>query len=124
MAHVLVVDDYDALRLLYGKILSQVGHKVYLAENGEQALRLYLRYPIDVVLTDIQMPRGGGIELIEAIRGLYPDASIVVVSGQGPAQMELAREAGARIVLAKPVDRESLIRAVDEAMNPRPEEHP
>jgi CheY-like chemotaxis protein len=45
---------------------------MYVASNGEEALKLYLRHPIDVVVTDIQMPRGDGIELISALKGLDP----------------------------------------------------
>ncbi len=80
MARVLIAEDDDADRLLIETILEQAGHELYFAPNGEEALKLYLRHPIDVVVTDIQMPRGDGLELIEALKGLYPDASIVAIS--------------------------------------------
>ena len=120
MAQVIVAEDNQALQLLFAKILRHAGHDVHLADNGEQALRLFLRHPIDVVVTDLQMPRGDGIELIGALRGLFPDASIVAISGQGPEKMELARTEGARIVLTKPIDRAVLLQAVDDAAGALP----
>ncbi len=64
MAYVLIVDDDESDRMLMRSLLGNEGHELYLASNGEQAMRLYLRHPIDVVVTDIQMDRGDGIELI------------------------------------------------------------
>ena len=118
MAQVLVAEDHQALQILYGTILREAGHEVYFADNGEQAMRLFLRHPIDVIVTDIQMPRGSGIELIAAVKGLYPDASIVAISGHGPEQLEVAKREGARTVLTKPIDRAVLLRAVDDATRP------
>ena len=92
--------------------------ELYLAASGEEALELYKRHPIDVVVTDIQMPRGDGLELITALKGLYPDAPIVAVSGKGLPKLQVAQLAGARSILTKPIDREKLIAAVEEAAQP------
>ena len=91
MACVLIVDDDEADRLLMKTILEEGAHELYLASNGEEALKLYLRHPIEVVVTDIQMPRGDGIELISALKGLNPDVSIVAVSGKDPHKLEIAQ---------------------------------
>jgi CheY-like chemotaxis protein len=123
MAQVLIADDDDADRQLMRSMLQPEGHDIYLASNGEEALKLYLRHPIDVVVTDIQMPRGDGIELITALKGMDPDASIVAVSGQDPHKLEVAHVAGARTVLTKPLTRETLAEAVANACRP-PENDP
>ncbi len=118
MATVLIADDDDADRLLMRTILGEAGHDLYLATNGEEAMKIYLRHPIDVVVTDIQMPRGDGIELISALKGMDPDASIVAVSGQTPHKLQIAQLAGARSILLKPLTKERLTEAVEEACLP------
>lgn len=124
MAYVLIADDDAVVGRLFQRMLELAGHEVYLAHNGEDALKLCLRHPIDVVVTDIQMPRGDGFELITAMKGLYPDTSIVAISGQGLHHLQIAQLAGARTVLAKPIDRERLVAAVEEAAEPPPAEAP
>lgn len=115
MAHVLIVDDDETDRLLLKAILETGEHELYFASNGEEALKLYLRHPIDVVVTDIQMPRGDGIELITALRGLDPSAAIVAVSGQKPHKLDIAQMAGAEAILTKPINKDGLLHAVAEA---------
>lgn len=122
MANVLIVDDDENDRLLMRALLGN-DHELYMAANGEQALKLYLRHPIDVVVTDIQMPKGDGLELISALRGLDPDAAIVAVSGQDPRKLQLAELAGARAILRKPLTRQVLSAAIEQACAP-PEADP
>lgn len=114
MACVLIVDDEESDLLVLQAIL-EGQHEVHLASNGEEALKLYLRHPIDVVVTDIQMPRGDGLELIAAIKGLDANAAIIAVSGQRPHKLDIAQMAGAFAILPKPIFRKSLMEAVDKA---------
>ena len=118
MANVLIVDDDEADLELMRTLLSNEGHDLHIAKNGEEALKIYLRHPIDVVVTDIQMPRGDGIELITALKGIDPDSSIVAVSGQKPHKLQMAQLVGARTILTKPLTREALADAVQEARDP------
>jgi two-component system C4-dicarboxylate transport response regulator DctD len=71
----------------------------------------------------MQMPRGDGLELITALKGIDPGASIVAVSGQAPARLQVAHQSGARSILTKPIDRHELIEAVERALRP-PENDP
>ena len=123
MANLLIVDDDENDRLLMRTLLAEDDHELYLASNGEEALKLYLRHPIDVVVTDIQMPKGDGLELISALKGLDPDAVIIAVSGQEPHKLQLAQLAGAGTILRKPLTREGLMAAVEQACAP-PEADP
>ena len=118
MAQVLIVDDDEADRQLMRSMLEPEGHEIYIAANGEEALKLYLRHPIEVVVTDLQMPRGDGIELITALEGMDPAASIVAVSGQTPSKLQVAQHAGARMILTKPVTKKTLTDAVQKACGP------
>lgn len=70
MARVLIVDEDEQDRLLVRHILQSAGHELYFAKNGEEAMRLFMRKMPEVVVTDLKMPRGGGIELIDALFGL------------------------------------------------------
>jgi DNA-binding NtrC family response regulator len=112
MARVLIVDDDQGARLFQRTILEKAGHQVFTANNGEEAMRFFFRKQIEVVVTDIRMPQGDGMELIEAIHGISPDAAIIAVSGTGPDQLRMAEELGARATLTKPVDPQKLIDAV------------
>ncbi len=115
MARVLIVDDDEQARLLEGSILERAGHELFFARNGEEAMRALLRKRIDVLVTDLHMPSGDGLELIEAITGLNPDVRIVAVSGTGPTMLSTAAMMGAHATLAKPVSAEELLRAVGDA---------
>ena len=111
MACVLIADDDESDRLLLETILGDE-HELHVATNGEEALKLYLRHPVEVVVTDIHMPRGDGIELISALRGLDPEAAIIAISGQRPHKLGIAQMAGAVAILSKPLSPQRLRDAV------------
>lgn len=121
MASILVVDDEEVIRVAFGRILERAGHELCFASNGEEALRLCLRRDIDVVLTDLEMPRGDGMELIEGLQGLIPPVPIVAMSGRQPHLLAFAQSAGAHSVLAKPINAQDLIDAIEDAMKPSPD---
>lgn len=123
MATILIVDDDEADRLLLESILKD-DHELHLAANGEEALKSYLHHDIDVVVTDIQMPRGNGIELITALRGLDPDVAIVAISGQKPHKLGIAQMAGADSILSKPLNPKMLRDAVTHAMQRERDDRP
>lgn len=115
MAHVLVVEDEEGDRLLLRSLLESGGHEVYFARNGEEAYKLYLRKGIEVVVTDLQMPHVDGLKFIEELLSLFPDAPVIAVSGQSKDQLDMAKMMGAVLALPKPVDRETLLKAVADA---------
>jgi CheY-like chemotaxis protein len=113
MARVLIVDDDEMDRLLLRKILGSGGHELFFAKNGEEGLKAYLRSGVDVVVSDIEMPGSDGFELIESISALGMGTRIVVVSGKGAALLSTAKAMGAHVTLAKPVDPQVLLAAVE-----------
>ncbi len=117
MARILIAEDDDADRLYLGTILEEAGHEMYFAVDGEEALSVYVRNPIDVVVTDIMMARKDGVELILALRKLDPDAAIIAVSGEGQSGLDFAHMAGAQQTMTKPIDPEALVGAVEEVTN-------
>ncbi len=117
MARILIVDDEESDRLLVRSILERAGHEIYVAEDGQQAVTLFGGTAIDVVVTDLEMPRAHGLELITVLREASPRPGIVVISGTGSAQLEMARAIGADTTLSKPVDAAELLAAITMVMS-------
>jgi len=106
LAHILIIEDDDALREIIRKILVMAGHTVVQAEEGEEGLRIFREGSVDLVVTDIIMPGKEGIETILELREASPDLPILAVSGgtsvdrDGP--LIDAEAFGASACLAKP----------------------
>ncbi len=115
MARILIVEDEPTDLAIIKGIVELLGHEVHLASDGEDAFRKYLRKDIDVVITDIEMPRVDGLEFIESLLALYPESKIIAVSAGGPDRLHAARRAGATALISKPVGPEELGKALAQA---------
>ena len=115
---ILVVEDEPLVRRTVVLALERAGHKVLTAGDGEEALALLRQdgHGVQLVLTDVVMPRLGGVELARAIRSAPRVIPVVFMSGFHERQSELAGEH----VLGKPFTAEQLLSAVDVAVR-RPE---
>lgn len=82
---ILVVDDETAIVEIAGKILSRLGYKIIIAENGENAVRIYNKKHdrIDVVLLDMVMPDMDGAEVFEKLKRIDKDVVVLLSSGYG-----------------------------------------
>jgi len=78
MKRILIVEDEEALCLLYAEELSAEGYEVVTARDAEQALDIVRRERFDLIVTDIRMPGRDGVELITQIMGLRKDVPIVI----------------------------------------------
>ncbi len=116
MARVLVVDDSQLERVILASIIERAGHECHFASGGLEALEAYLRGGLDILVTDLEMPDGGGLELIEGLRAMLPEAPIIVVSGMRPEVLAEAESKGAFLALSKPVDPQELIEAIAHAI--------
>lgn len=76
---VLIVDDDQMVRELCAAALCQ--YRVVQAGTSEEALRLYEREPCDLVLSDINMPGGSGIDLLKKVKALDPNAAVIIMTG-------------------------------------------
>lgn len=81
MGRVLVVDDEEPVRQVVRQIVERLGHAVEEAADGEGALALYLRRPHDLIITDILMPRVGGLKLLQHLDRRVPKPRAIVMSG-------------------------------------------
>jgi CheY-like chemotaxis protein len=114
VARILIVEDEPTDLAFIRGILELSDHEIHLAGDGEEAFKKYLRKEIEVVITDIAMPRVDGLEFIESLLALYPDAKIIAVSARGPDQLLAAKRAGATVLLSKPFGPEQLESALAE----------
>ncbi len=82
MAKVLVVDDEAGVRRLACRILKRAGHDVLQAEDGVAACDVVRKLggALDLVITDIRMPRMTGTELADLLRSQYPDVKVILMS--------------------------------------------
>jgi CheY-like chemotaxis protein len=106
---ILIVDDEPELRealALFLKIHKEFSH-VYLASDGQEALDVISKNPIDVVITDINMRGMNGFELIEKIKALYPDLEkrpkIIGMSGCDTNVDVLEKDPAVSFSLDKPI---------------------
>jgi CheY-like chemotaxis protein len=99
--HILIVDDNRDGLLVRRSLLEEIGYRVQIALNGEEALKAFEAYRFDVVVTDYKMPRMNGVELIERLRVLNPNARVVLLSGFVEPLGLTEENTGADVVLAK-----------------------
>jgi CheY-like chemotaxis protein len=85
---ILVIEDDPALRAAAARLLTKVGYRVLTAADGAEGLSLFRSRAaeVDLVLTDVVMPRLGGLELYEALRRERPDIRVLFTSGYPPHQ--------------------------------------
>lgn len=104
-------------------MLRAVGHGVTETENGQQALSYLEHHPVDVVVTDVIMPKKSGLETISEIHLRYPNTKIIAISGgarpSGPGALTSALALGAHGILAKPFRQKELLELVSEVMRSR-----
>ena len=101
------------------------GHSVVGAGSANAAIGLLGKRPFDVVITDILMPEGDGLDLISAIKAMPTPPRIVAISGggrylEGENCLKLARGWGAHAAVMKPLSREQLLAALVTALAVRP----
>lgn len=112
---ILTVDDSASMRALLNHALTSQGFDVAQAEDGEVALEWLALNEVDVVITDINMPRLDGFGLIEKLRqgNRHRDRPILVLTTESSEEKKnRARSAGATGWIVKPFDPEKLVAAV------------
>jgi two-component system response regulator PilR (NtrC family) len=110
---ILVVDDEPVLRELVSFILVDKGFQVRSAESGDSAFQMIQTEQFDVVVSDVRMPNGSGIDLLRKVNSLdEPRPIIFLVSGYSEISLEDAKKLGARDLLNKPVDYDQLCQAI------------
>ena len=114
MARILVIDDDAQFRTMLQKRLEREGYEVETAFDGRDGIDLYKAHPADLVITDFQMPRKNGREVIEELTAEYPDVRIVVLTGFTGEAFAKISSLGVDRIFLKPPNFSEFLGAVEE----------
>ena len=101
---ILVVDDEPDLRELLADEFEYAGHEPVIASNGKEAFDLCSSHDFDAVISDVRMPGGDGIELLERLRAKEEAPLVFLVTGYADITRDKALAKGATNLLTKPYD--------------------
>ena len=119
---IVIADDLQEIQQLVSHWLGADGHAVTCASGGKEVGRLLKERPFDLVITDMLMPEGDGVEVLTTLKKAQPQARVLAISGGGTYLrahdvLNVARGFGANGVLMKPFNRLQLLAAVKQVMN-------
>jgi DNA-binding NtrC family response regulator len=117
MSKILLADDEANFRRVLREELSEAGHDVAEAESGDQALEALAAGEFDVLLLDLNMPRLGGMEVLERLRRLDVATEVIVLTGHGTVSLAVAAmKLGADNFLTKPFTLAELLAVIEKAV--------
>lgn len=114
---ILVVDDEKLVRWTIETFLKSWGYEVYSAGDPKEALEIFSKSAIELVITDLKMPGMNGIELAREIKSKNPKVKIILVTGYNTPQVEReAKEVGISHALSKPIKAEVIKNVIEEVL--------
>ncbi|HBM9792540.1 TPA: two-component system response regulator GlrR [Escherichia albertii] len=116
-AHLLLVDDDPGLLKLLGLRLISEGYSVVTAESGAEGLRVLNREKVDLVISDLRMDEMDGMQLFAEIQKVQPGMPVIILTAHGSIPDAVAAtQQGVFSFLTKPVDKDALYQAIDDAL--------
>jgi two-component system response regulator AtoC len=116
MAKVLVLDDEANLRKVLAAMLRREGYDVTVAVDGEQGLAEFNKNGADIVVTDLVMPKVGGMEVLGSVKSANPDVPVIIITAHGTVDSAVeAIKAGAFDYITKPFDQSELSAVIAKA---------
>lgn len=121
MAKVLVVDDEPVLRMSLGEIIKSWNHEPILAENINEALGLVNTEHPDILLVDVHLPDGSGIDLLKKVKEDHPDTPVIILTGDNSVDdaVTAIREHRADDYMTKPCDMNRLKISLEQRLDSR-----
>jgi DNA-binding NtrC family response regulator len=114
---ILIVEDDPRVGESIRLLLKKRGYETLLASNGKEALPLFRQEMVDLVITDLLMPKMDGIELLEAVKSLRPETEVIVISAQGTIEKAVqAMKLGAFDFIEKPINPRVISLVVERAL--------
>ncbi|MEO8938604.1 MAG: sigma-54 dependent transcriptional regulator [Burkholderiaceae bacterium] len=114
---ILVVDDEPRMRRVLEIMLQKLGHAVFVASDGREALDVFQANAIDLVITDLRMPHIDGLELLSALRAQTSDVPVIVITAHGTVETAVAAmKLGATDYVLRPFDIETVEMAVSRVL--------
>lgn len=121
-ATILIIEDHAAVRTLLARVLEDAGYQVWKAANGREGLEQFRARPVDLVITDLEMPEMNGLEVIVQLTRLCIDVRVIAMSGLSGDELQQATLLGARRTLPKPLDLHALLQVVQSELQQVPRE--
>lgn len=114
---ILVVEDDLRLKESLCLLFRRKGYQTLMAGNGKEAFQLFQQQDVDLVITDLVMPKMDGIALLESIKALRPETEVIVISAQGTIEKAVqAMKLGAFDFIEKPIDPRVISLLVERAL--------
>ena len=120
MDTILVVDDESNYLTVMEALLGEAGYEVLTALSGLEALKIAGGSELDLVLTDMKMPKMSGIDLLDELRRLYPDLPVILMTAYGTVEKAVtAMKKGAFDYILKPFKNEEILVTIAKALEHR-----
>ena len=114
---ILVVDNGETMRETLVKILEREGYNVLTAEDGQAAMEVLKENRVNVILSDVCMPRMDGNKLLKLAKSILPDVEVILMTGHGKTEMGLeALRTGAFDFIQKPFTKLALNKTIKQAL--------
>ena len=121
IARILIVEDDKLFRDTIAEFLESRDYVVIKASSGFAALEILESNRFDVIITDINMPDGNGLELLNAVRRTNPDMPNVIIVTGNPEDVDLKLlSRGSHAVFRKPFDTKEFLNSIEQVVNSRP----
>lgn len=111
-ATILIIEDHTPVRTLLAQVLHDAGYQVCEAATGRQGLERFREQPVDLVITDLEMPEMTGLDVILALTRAFLDVKVIAMSGCAAEDLHQAKLLGVRQTFPKPLDLHALLNAV------------
>ena len=111
---ILVIDDEEPIRNFLRDMLEKAGYSVIDCEDGDKGIEIFLENNIDVVLTDIAMPKKDGVEVLIEMKKVSPSIKVIAMSGVRDCEklLAVANIYKADATIKKPFEKEDILSAV------------
>jgi DNA-binding NtrC family response regulator len=114
---ILVVDNGEEIRETLTKILEREGYQVLSAQDGQSALEILRESKINIIISDVAMPRMDGPKLLKAAKHLRPEVEVILMTGHGKSELGMeALKEGAFDFIHKPFTKLALTKTVKQAL--------
>jgi DNA-binding NtrC family response regulator len=110
---ILIVEDDDATRYSFARLMRTAGHEVMEARNGDEGLALLAKHDFNLVITDLAMPKVTGFGLLTEMRSKWPEIPVILVTAYLSPEAAKAVLQEKVIFLPKPIDPGKLMASVE-----------
>ena len=118
LKNILVVDNHQNILELLSNLLQMYKYQTFCALDTQSALKLLDEEKVDCVVTDVEMPKPNGFDLLDEVKNRYPQVPVIMISSYANAKMEKqAHDSGASGFTAKPFSIEKLQQMIEHALD-------